>query len=350
VRESPDGIVIVDGAGVVRFANPAALALLGRPAEAVQGRPFEFPLTMGRPCELTLPGPDGERAAEMRLAEIEWRGCKATLATIRDITALRKLERIRAEIQERRRLDRQKDDLLGAVSHELRTPLSIIMAAVGAVRDRLAGPLTEGQAEMIAAADRNLARMTRMLDNFLDLSRLESGGALIDRKALALGEMLQELADDLRMIHRENDVELLVDIPPELPLVNGDKDMLIQVIGNLLANALRHARSRIRVRASRLGGEIVVSVTDDGAGIPEGKSSELFDKFVQLERRKGGNGYKGTGLGLAICREIVGLHGGRIWGENVKGWGASFTFALPVALPGIEPASSARRIIPTTTG
>lgn len=342
VRGSPDGVVIIDDAGIVRYANPAALSLFSRPAERIQGRLFEYPLAPEGPTVVNLPA---GRVGEIRLADVEWRGRKARLATVRDITELKKLEHIRAEVKERRRMDELKDKLLNTVSHELRTPLSIVVAAVGAVRERLAGPLTEDQEEMLRSADRSLARLTRILDNFLDLSRLESGSACVDRRPLDLAETLREITDDLRMAHRKKDVALLVEIPPGLPLVDADRDMIIQVLGNVLDNALRHARDRVQVVAARRGGELVVSVVDDGRGIPEGRSAELFDRFVQLERPQGGSGYKGTGLGLAICREIMSLHGGRIWAENVKGWGAGFHVALPVdARPREERGSKSKNV------
>jgi signal transduction histidine kinase len=184
---------------------------------------------------------------------------------------------------------------------------------------------------MIRTADRNLKRLTRILNNFLDLARLESGGASVDRRPLDLAQTLGEIVGDLRMTRGKDGLSLLEELAPGLPPVSADRDMILQVVGNLLDNALRHARKRVRVRAACLDGEVVVSVVDDGPGIPAGKGAELFDKFVQLDRPKGGSGYKGTGLGLAICREILFLHGGRIWAENVEGWGAGFHFALPAA-------------------
>ena len=330
VRGSPDGIVIIDHSGMVRYANPAALALFRRTAEQVQGRLFEYSLAAEGPSELKLPGPDGERTAEMRLADVEWKGYKARLATIRDITELKRLEQVRAEVKEQRRMDQLKDKLLNTVSHELRTPLSIIMAAIGTIRDHVAGPMTADQEDLINAAYRNTSRLTRILNNFLDLSRLESGGALVDRQPLDLAALIREITDDMRMTHRKKDVTLLVDAPAQLPPVLADKDMITQVLSNLLDNALRYTRDRIQVRAARSGAEVLVSVIDDGRGIPEGRSADLFDKFVQLDRPKGGSGYKGTGLGLAICREIMTLNGGRIWAENVKDWGAGFHLAFPV--------------------
>ncbi|NNN06673.1 MAG: response regulator [Elusimicrobia bacterium] len=333
VRGSPDGIMIIDDEGMVLYANPAALTLLNRTLEKIQGRLFEYPLTTGGPCELKLPGPDGERTAEMRLSEVIWRGRKTRLATIRDISELKRLEQARAEFKEQRRMDQLKDKLLDTVSHELRTPLSIIMAAVGNIRDRLAGPLTEDQEEMIQSADRNIQRLTRILNNFLDLSRLESGGARADRQPFDPSSLLREITDDLRLTCKGKNVQLLLTLPPELPPAFADKDMITQVIGNVLDNALRYARERIQVRAEHDGEKIVVSIIDDGRGIPEARREDIFNRFVQLERPKGGDGYKGTGLGLAICREIMKINDGRIWVENVKDWGAGFHVALPLAAP-----------------
>ena len=230
-------------------------------------------------------------------------------------------------------MDQLKDKMLSTVSHELRTPLSIVKMAVGTIRDRLAGPLTADQENMILTADRNISRLTRILSNFLDLARLESGTAYVDMQPLDLEDLVREVTDDLRISCKNKNIALVVDAAVELPPVRADRDMLAQVLGNLLDNALRYARERIRIRAAEVSGEVVISVIDDGRGIPEGKSADLFNKFIQLDRPRGGEGYKGTGLGLAICREIMNINGGRVWAENVKGWGAGFHIALPVVVP-----------------
>lgn len=331
VSASPDGIVIVDAERMVRFANPAALALFNRRPEQMQGRLFDFPLPELASTEVKIPGANGEITAELRLAPLEWRGAPARLIAIRDITELHKLEQVRAEIKERRRMDELKDKLLSTVSHELRTPLSIIKMAVGTIRDRLAGPLTPDQDKMIRTADRNISRLARILSNFLDLSRLESGCAHVDLAPLEPADLVREIADDLRMTYKSRNISLTVSAPKGLPSVRADRDMITQVLANLLDNALRYARERVEVRVRRDGDDVTVGVVDDGPGIPEGKGADLFDKFVQLDRPKGGEGYKGTGLGLAICREIMTLNGGRISAENVKDWGAGFFISLPAA-------------------
>jgi len=332
VDASPDGMVIIDRDRMVRYANPAALALFGKKPEQMIGRTFDHETTPGRPEELKLcPAPGKEVCAEMRVAEIEWRGGPARLASIRDVSELRKLEQARAEVRERLRMDQLKDRLLSTVAHELRTPLSVVKAVVGTLRDRLAGPLTDEQSKLIASADRNVVRLTRLLNNFLDLSRLESRRARVSREILDPLALIREVTEGVRMANDGRPIELHYDLPPSLPKVRVDSDMIAQVLGNLLDNALRFARSRVVVRAAASSEAVDVDVVDDGPGIPNDKLADLFNKFVQLDRPHGGPGYKGTGLGLAISREIMTLNDGKIWAENADGQGARFRFTLPLA-------------------
>ncbi len=333
VEGSPDGMVIVDRSRMVRYANAAALKLFGRKWEQFVGRLFEYELKQDKAVELALPGRAGEPvAAEMRVAEIEWKGYPAWVATLRDVSELKKLEQVRAEVKERRHTDQLKDQLLSTVAHELRTPLSVVKAVVGTLRDKLAGPLTDEQTDMIATADRHISRLTRLLNNFLDLTRLESRRARISRQPLDPLELIQEVSEGVRMANRGKAIVFLFDLPEKLPHVHADSDMIAQVLGNLLDNAQRYAHARVTVRAAAVEGAVEISGSDDGQGIPPEKLTDLFDKFIQLDRPKGGAGYKGTGLGLAISKEIMTLNEGRIWADNVPGSrGACFRFTLPLA-------------------
>jgi signal transduction histidine kinase len=331
VDGSPDGMVIVDRSRMVRYANAAALSLFGRKWEQFVGRLFDYTLTPDKPVQIKLPGRSGEElAAEMRVAEIEWKGYPAWVATVRDVSELKKLEAVRAEVRQRRHTEELKDQLLSTVAHELRTPLSVVKAVVGTLRDHLAGPLTDEQTEMVATADRHISRLTRLLNNFLDLTRLESRRARISRQPLDPLALILEVSEGVRLANRGRPVVFLFDLPKTLPSVRVDSDMIAQVLGNLLDNALRYARARVTVRAAANDDEVEVSVTDDGPGIPAEKLTDLFDKFVQLDRPKGGEGYKGTGLGLAISREIMALNKGRVWADNAPGRGACFRFTLPL--------------------
>ena len=342
IDASPDGMLIVDHLRMVRYANAAALTLLGLSKEALIGHLFPHPLTPGRATELRLTDSRGEEAlAEMRTAEIEWKGGPGWLATIRDVSELKKLEQVRAEVRERRRMDQMKDQLLSTVAHELRTPLSVVKAVVGTLRDHLAGPLTSDQAELIGSADRHIIRLTRLLNNFLDLTRLESRQARVSRRPVAPLELIKEIAEGVRMANRGKPIVFLYDLPETLPEVHVDGDMIAQVLGNLLDNALRFTRTRIFVRAVSTPDGVQVSIHDDGPGVPAAKRADIFNKFVQLDRPKGGQGYKGTGLGLAISREIMALNDGRIWVDAAPGGGAAFHLQLPLTAPVASPAGPA---------
>lgn len=242
---------------------------------------------------------------------------------------LRKLERLRAELRERRRVERFKDQLLSTVSHELRSPLTVVKAALANLWDRLAGPLSEQQAQLVYVGHRNAERLARMINNLLDLSRLESGQAKVEPAELDVAALASEVVEATRVGRGERKITLELKAPAGLPRVWADADMTTQVLGNFVDNALRYARSRVEVRLSANDAELVVCVSDDGQGIPRERLAELFNRFVQLDRPMGGEGYKGTGLGLAICHEIARLNGGRVWAESDPGAGSRFYFALP---------------------
>ena len=332
IEASPDALIIVDGGRIVRYANAAALALFSRSKESIVGRLFDHPLATAGPSELAIPR-EGEPdvQAEMRAVEIDWKGAPAWLATIRDVGELKKLEQARAEVRERRRMDELKDRLLSTVAHELRTPLAVVKAVVGTLRDELAGPLTDEQAQLVGTADRHISRLTRLLNNFLDLSRLESRRARVNRVDVDPRALVEEVAGGVRMANASRKIELRVRLQDGLPRVRVDEDMLSQVLGNLLDNAMRYARSAVTVRAVETADAVEVCISDDGPGLPAGGVASLFDKFVQLDRPKGGPGYKGTGLGLAICKESLGLNGGRIWADGEPGAGARFHFTMPLS-------------------
>ena len=176
-------------------------------------------------------------------------------------------------------------------------------------------------------AHRNVDRLAKMINNLLDLSRLESGAARLSRRELDLRSLAEEVVQGLRLADTKG-VALETDFPQTLPLVQADPEMIAQVITNLTDNALRFARSRVTVRLRSDEGSVRVEIIDDGPGIPAEKIDALFGKFVQLERRSG-EGYKGTGLGLAICKEIMRLHGSSIEVSSVVGAGTQFSFRLP---------------------
>jgi two-component system sensor histidine kinase/response regulator len=246
----------------------------------------------------------------------------------RDITDLRKLESLKAEVKQRRELAALKDQFVGTVSHELRTPLALVMTAIDSLRKGLAGDLSPKQRDVAELCHRNIVRLSRMINNLLDISRLEAGTANRRIARLDFVEFLADLEANYRMMGRVKRLKLQITAPADLPDVRADPEMIMQVLDILLDNAERFAVKEIVVRASRGEGGVRVEVIDDGPGVPADRVAELFNKFSQVARSIGG-GYKGTGLGLAICKEILALHGSTIEVDSPPGRGARFHFLLP---------------------
>ncbi|MBI2345429.1 MAG: PAS domain S-box protein, partial [Deltaproteobacteria bacterium] len=233
------------------------------------------------------------------------------------------------DISERRRLDQLKDEFISIVSHELRTPLATVTGAIDNMQSGVLGPLTDKQQHYVDLISRNAERLNKIIHGLLDLSRLESGRARVDRRQVSLPPLLREAIQSARL-QTAGRVTLEESIPEGLPAVHIDPDLMNEVFANLLDNAARYARSRIVVRAEPFDGQesVRISVHDDGPGIPQEDLCRLFNKFEQI-RRPVGSGYKGTGLGLPICKEIVALHAGKIWAESTVGAGTTFHLLLP---------------------
>lgn len=259
------------------------------------------------------------------------------------MTNLRQIDRLTLEVNEQKRMGELKDEFVSAVSHELRTPLTIIQNAVSNLKDEIGGPLTEDQQAILEVTTRNCERLAKLINDLLDLSRLESGKTQLYRRRLEPGPFFQEVVNNFSTLAQEAGVQLVLETMPKLPAIYVDIDMLVQVMNNLLNNALRFAKQRIVLRIAERkdtlsplsdGPEEVarflqISVVDDGIGISEKDIGLIFNKFAQINRPVGGSGYKGTGLGLVICKDIIELHQGKIWVESKPAEGARFHFILP---------------------
>lgn len=353
IQGAPDAMFILASQGVVRYVNPAAESLLDLNAGELLNRPFPRQMFSSRSGAMTVTVAGGiERVVDMRVSEIAWEDEPASLVTIRDMTDLRRMEQLKAEVLERVKMDKLKDDLMSAVSHDLRNPLTIVKAAAKNIQDGLAGPLSGEQEHMVSLQYKNILRIERIVDRILDLSRLESGRAQINTQRVKAEKLIRETVNGFRLLAVEKNIPIEQEIDPGLPDVFADPELVLQVLGNLIDNALRYAQKRILIRAFPVaqapkssekprgpgqeppppappGPFVQISVIDDGRGVPRERLGELFNKFVQVDRQTNGGGYKGTGLGLAICREIVEHQQGRIWIESGQGPGARFHFILP---------------------
>jgi len=340
-----EGLVVVDETAIIRAVNPAAERIFGYAAAELVGRPLAV-------LAPESAGPDASRflreALRRSLGRItEWEGRRKSGeifpfelslfefrtpegrrfgGSVRDVSGIREVERL-------------KKEFVATVSHELRTPLTSIRGSLGLLAGGVLGQLTPEAVEVVAVAERNVIRLVRLINDILDLERLDTGRIEMHFETLTLASVFERSLEAVRAFADQEGVPLESTAPSGL--VWGDGDRLVQVLVNLLSNAVKFSpRGRgVRLSASEAGGYAEVRVTDQGRGIPMSYREAIFERFRQVEasdaRQKGG-----SGLGLAICKAIIEQHGGSIGVESEEGRGSVFWLKLPVS-PRNAPEASA---------
>jgi len=225
-------------------------------------------------------------------------------------------------------LERLRRDLVANVSHELKTPISALRAHLENLQDGVEEADPETLQVMLAQSE----RLARLVEQLLELSRLESGDVPLRRERVPLRPLVSQVLSEIEVTRPGREVALEEHVPDDLPPVFADPERVHQVLFNLLDNALRFtpAGGRVTVSASPHDGSVDVAVTDTGPGISPEHLPRLFERFYRIDTSRSRN-EGGTGIGLAIARSVVEAHGGRIWAESEPGRGAVFTFELPVA-------------------
>jgi len=334
-----DGIFGVDRHGQVSFANPAAARLLGATAASLTGKGVHELLhghaSAGRQCaedcamrratslHLAAAGedaifrPDGTSfPAEYFLTPILDQGrFSGSVLSFRDIS-------------QRYALDRLKDEFISTVSHELRTPLTSIRGALGLLSSGILGEVNEKAANLLRIALTNSDRLVRLINDILDLERIQSGREPLAFRPVRMAELIRQAIDGMQPVAEAAGVQLICDTTQVE--IAADSDRLLQVLTNLISNAVKFSppNSSVSIMLRPGVSGVTLSVIDQGRGIPADKLEAIFGRFQQVDasdsRQKGG-----SGLGLAICRTIVVQHSGRIWAERNPVRGSTFRVYLP---------------------
>jgi PAS domain S-box-containing protein len=251
------------------------------------------------------------------------------LRVAKDITEKKRYERRLKE------LDKMKSDFVSNVSHELRTPLTSIKGSVDNMLDGLTGSLNEKQIRYLSRIKSNTDRLSRLINDLLDLSRIESGRVEVRPTTLPLTALVEEVAEHMKALAAEKLIR--IEVPPLDPSVTvwADRDKVTQVLMNLIGNAVKFTPQdgKVTVALEKNGNDYIqISVADTGPGILPEEQYNIFSKFYQvanIDKQKP----KGSGLGLAISKALVEMHGGKIWMDSEVGRGSTFYFTLPAQQP-----------------
>ncbi len=266
-----------------------------------------------------------------RSMSVNWAGGTAIQTTIYDISERKQAEAALKEAKEAaENANRAKSTFLANMSHELRTPLHVMLSCAGLGLKRLDTATADKLRTYFQHIHRNGETLLRLLNDLLDLAKLEAGKMVFDFEPYGLDHLLSAVTEDFQPLLSERQLILRY-----VPLVSSrqvliDPDRILQVLRNLLSNAIKYSPEQgvITMSLVQKGSDMVVTVRDQGIGIPEDELDAIFDKFVQSSHTNSGAG--GTGLGLAVCHEIIAAHGGRIWADNGLEGGAVFTFTIPL--------------------
>ncbi len=352
IERLPDGIVVVDTMGNIRFANPAAERLFGRTAKELIGTPFGFPLIIGETTEIDIVQRGGADIcyAELRVVDTEWEDQQMKLVALRDVTDRKRaderahqLTREREARLEAEAASQAKSEFLAIMSHELRTPLNAVLGYAELLELGISGPLTDAQRQQLSRIGLSGRHLLGLVNEVLDLAKVEAGRLSVRSAPASAGDAIASAVALIQPQAAAHGLELEVcPLSDPAPGYVGDDERVRQILVNLLSNAVKFTPvgGKIEIEASTtvvpdrdarlLANRAYVAfrVSDSGVGIPQDKLISIFDPFVQADsghtRSK-----EGSGLGLTISRRLARLMGGDLTVKSGQGKGATFTLWLP---------------------
>lgn len=342
LHSGTDGLVIAGIDGQITFANPSAATIFGHSQPAMQrGNLFELincgkvtPELRDMLVRLLL-----ERAAVEREIVIGEAPVKFYLLRLAAICedesgtgAVSGIIATLSDITRQRELQQMKNDVMALVTHELRTPLTAIQGMSEVLAQYEMKP--EEQHEMFRAINEEAKRLARMIEEYLDITRIEAGARRLHVTSVRVEKLLEGVLLTLRPVAAQRRIRFVNRIAPDLPALLADSDLLTRAVTNLLSNAIKYspAETEITIKAQADEQAFWVEIADQGYGIPTADLERIFEKFHRVARAEDAD-VRGTGLGLAFVREIAELHGGRITVESTVGSGSTFSLRLPLRKP-----------------
>ena len=326
LRSAADAVVVTDAAQRIRLVNEAAERFFGFHGNDVVGRNLaDVPTLSPLADAVKKSGPgsdyievevDNNRTLAVRVSELNGRDG----AVVGRVTVLHDISRFKES-------DQAKTELIANISHDLRTPLSYIYNYATLIPT--AGDLMPIQEKWLGKIVTGVNRMNELVDNLLDIRRLQSEKGLI-LNDIYIGDLLENVVQDWQPVAQSSGLELALTVEDNLPLVKADFEILSRSIRNLVSNAVKYAPDSglVDINASHILGNIIISVKDRGPGVPPEDLDRIFDEFYRSESHMN-NGVKGTGLGLALVKATAERHGGRVWCESQFGRGSTFIISLP---------------------
>jgi PAS domain S-box-containing protein len=333
VDSANDGIIVIDANGIVTNINPAAARLFATTPDSATGQPI---------TDLGLFTEQESRSLLLRARAgtaqpvVRRRGERVLSATVSALPGDDEADPrpgavlVLRDVTELARIDEMKNEFISVVSHELRTPLTAIKGFTDLILEGEVGEITPAQREFLDIVQSNSNRLVALINDMLDISRIESGRIVLALEDIALPAIFERAVTNLRPLLDEKGLNVQMELDPDLPAVIGDEARLLQVLTNLLSNACKYTEHGgwITLRAEPLDGQAAVSVSDTGIGIPPEALPQVFSKFYRVDQ-PGTQRVGGTGLGLAITKSLVELHGGRVNIASRVGVGTTVRFTLP---------------------
>lgn len=343
IGEMAEGVVVVDETGKVLMMNSAAEMIYGVKLGESVGRPLwegvreEQMVSLAK--DLTVPT-DRPLTKEVQIlgSQEAKKTLRASAATIQDTNGrIVGMVSVLSDVTKQKELTRLQNEFMANVTHDLRAPIHALKLSVNAILEGSAGPTTPEQSKMLSMAGKNVDRLSRLIDDLLDFSKMESGKMEIRPQVIELAPLLKEAVASMETWSKSRGITVRYEEVEEVPPAFADSDRVLQVVNNLVSNAIKFTPSggRITLRAKRFDepgkNMLMVEVEDNGSGISIEDQKRIFDRFVQLKPNEKLD-IRGTGLGLSICQALIDLQKGKLWVQSpppTSPHGSLFCFTLP---------------------